>query len=216
MKLYQFAYSPFAAKVRKCLEWKRLPFDVVEVPYLDRRELHQVTGGSVHVPVLVDGNLVVSDSARITAYLDESYRPSLRPGHLCGPAVVIEQWADGPLEDVAFRLAAPRVEGRMAALNGGREDAAAMYRVIKERKFGAGCLDAWRAAEDELGARLSSLLAPLAATLALTPFLLGEHPTVGDAAVWGNLYMIEAVWPGRVRELERPIVEWYARVSEAR
>ena len=214
MKLYQFAYSPFAAKCRKCLEWKRLEFEAVEVPYLDRRELVRVSGG-VHVPVLADGNLVVVGSDRITAYLDESYRPSLRPGHLCGPATVLEQWADGPLEDVAFRLAAPRVEARMAELNGGRDDARAMYRVIKERKFGAGCLDAWRAAEDELHARLRALLQPLAVTLQSTPWLLGDAPTVGDAAVWGNLYMIESVWPGFARGLDAPLSEWYARASSA-
>ncbi|HUS63961.1 MAG TPA: glutathione S-transferase N-terminal domain-containing protein, partial [Kofleriaceae bacterium] len=103
MKLYQFAYSPFAAKVRKCLELKGIAYQTVEVPYLDRRELMSVSGGNVHVPVLVDGLTVVADSVRITAYLDERYPPSLRAGALAGPAVVFEQWADGPLEDVAFK-----------------------------------------------------------------------------------------------------------------
>jgi glutathione S-transferase len=214
MKLYQFAYSPFAAKCRKCLAWKRLAFEIVEVPYLDRRELVKVSGG-VHVPVLVDGNLVIAESARITAYLDETYAPSLREGRACGPAVALEAWADGPLEDVAFRLAAPRLEPRMVEQSGGREDAPAMFRMIKERRYGAGCLDAWRAAEEELNARLRALLAPFAVTLASSPFLLGEHPTVGDAAVWGNLYMIEAASPGFARALPSPIAEWYARVSEA-
>jgi glutathione S-transferase len=214
MKLYQFAYSPFAAKVRKVLALKRLPFEIVEVPYLDRRELLRVSGG-VHVPVLVDENFVIADSARITAYLDEEYAPSLREGHLAGPATVFEQWADGPLEDIAFRLAAPRVEAHMVALNGGRDDARAMYRVIKERKFGAGCIDAWRDAEDELVARLRALCAPLETTLAITPFLLGEHVTVGDCAVWGNLYMLELAWPGFVAETLPRMAAWYARVQDA-
>src|SRR4051812_41867507 len=99
MKLFQFAYSPYAAKVRKCLELKHLAYEIVEVPYLDRRELMAVTGGSVHVPVLVDGRTVVTDSPRITAWLDEHHAPSLRPGALAGPAVVFEQWADQVLED---------------------------------------------------------------------------------------------------------------------
>jgi glutathione S-transferase len=215
MRVYQFAYSPFAAKVRKCLELKHLTYQVVEVPYLDRRELLAVSGGWAHVPVLVDGHTVVTDSPRITAYLDERYEPSLRPGTLVGAATVYEQWADQVLEDVAFRLAAPHVEERMAALNGGREDARAMYRLVKERKFGPGCIDAWRAAGAELGARLAALLHPLGGTLAVQPFLLGERPTLADAAVWGNLYMVESVLPGRVASIGPALGEWYRRVGDA-
>jgi glutathione S-transferase len=37
MRLFQFSYSPFAAKVRACLELKGVAFEPVEVPYLDRR-----------------------------------------------------------------------------------------------------------------------------------------------------------------------------------
>src|SRR5262249_14747378 len=110
MKLYQFAYSPYAGKVRKCLELKGLHYDAVEVPYMDRRELIALTGGWISVPVLLDGSTVVSDSPRIAAYLDQHYAPSLRPGALVGPASALEQWADQVLEDVAFRLAAPTIE----------------------------------------------------------------------------------------------------------
>jgi glutathione S-transferase len=211
MRLYQFAYSPFAAKVRKCLELKQIAFETVEVPYLDRRALLAATGGSwAHVPVLVDGDRVITDSPRITAYLDARYAPSLRPSPA---ATVYEQWADQILEDVAFRLAAPQVEARMAELNGGRDDARAMYRIVKERKFGAGCIERWHADEGALQASLRALTAPLAEGLAAAPFLLGERPTLADAAVWGNLYMVESVRPGEVARLG--LADWYARVARA-
>src|SRR5512140_3130528 len=101
MRLHQFPYSPFAAKVRKCLELKGIAFEVVNVPYLDRRELVELTGGTLQIPVLEDGARVMDESARITAYLDETYQPSLREVPL---SVVIEGWADNVLEDVTFRL----------------------------------------------------------------------------------------------------------------
>jgi glutathione S-transferase len=207
MKLYQFRYSPYAAKVRKCLELKRLAYQIVEVPYLDRRELVALTGGYAHVPVLAAGDQVVFDSARITAWLDEKHAPSLRPEG--GAAVVFEQWADSVLEDQAFRLAAPVMELQIAEQNGGREDARAMYRLVKERKFGTGCLDAWRADERGLASRVSALLAPLRAR----PFLLGEEATLADAAVWGNLHMIECVSPGRAAHLAPHLAEWYQRLD---
>jgi glutathione S-transferase len=207
MKLYQFRYSPYAAKVRKCLELKRLAYEIVEVPYLDRRELVALTGGYAHVPVLVAGGEVLCDSARITAWLDEKHAPSLRKD---GAAVVFEQWADAILEDQAFRLAAPAMELQIAELNGGREDARAMYRLVKERKFGVGCIDAWRKDERGFASRVSALLAPLRAE----PFLLGEEATLADAAVWGNLHMIECVTPGRAVELAPHLAEWYRRLDE--
>lgn len=161
MKPFQFVYSPYAAKVRKYLELKGLPCEMVEVPYLDRRELAALTGGVVTEPVLSDGETVVWESARITAYLDERCPPSLRPARLGAATSVFEAWADTVLEDVAFRLAAPPIEKRLPEHNGGRQDAGAIYRLMNERKFGPGCVDAWLAGAPGSLARLQSLLAPL-------------------------------------------------------
>jgi glutathione S-transferase len=213
MRLFQFSYSPFAAKVRKCLELKGLEVEVVEVAYLDRRELVALTGGHVHVPVLDDGGKVVTDSARITAYLDERYESSLRLDPL---AVVVEQWAEGPLEDVAFRVATPGLEARFAQIQGGREDARALFRVMKERRYGAGCVEAWRREADELSARLVALLAPVAKKVGRQPFLLGETPTLADAAVYGQLFMVEAGAPGWIAACAPALRDWWERLRAAR
>jgi glutathione S-transferase len=198
LRLYQFAYSPYAAKVRLVLDLKRLDYEIIEVPYLDRAEVMRLTHQIV-LPVLTDGDLAIADSPRITAYLDERYAPNLRP---TAAAVVFEQWADSTFEDVAFRIASPLVEPKMPALNGGREDARGMYRYVKERKFGPGCIDEWARTTPALTARLRDLAAPLARTLADSPFLLGTEPSLADAAVWGNLCMLEWAAPGWVgREL---------------
>ena len=203
MKLYQFAYSPYAAKVRKYLEIQRRPFDVIEVPYMERNDIAKLSGQIV-LPVLVDGAAVIADSARITAYLDGPARDA--------SAVVYEQWADSILEDVAFRLASPAVEKKLTDLNHGREDARAMYRFIKERKFGTGCIDAWAASSQELTAKLRALLAPLAHKLEAQPFLLGEFPTLADAAVWGNLHMLDWAMPGWVAREAPEVAGWYGRL----
>jgi glutathione S-transferase len=212
--LYQFAYSPYAAKVRLVLDLKRLPYDVIEVPYMERSEIMRLTNQIV-VPVLTDdasGTLVaIHDSPRITAYLDAHYAPDLRP---TAAAAVFEQWADGPFEDVAFRIASPLVEPRMSDLNGGRPDARGMYRYVKERKFGAGCIDQWARDTPALTARLRDLAAPLAHTLASQPFLLGAEPTLADAAVWGNLYLLDWASPGWVARELPDLAAWYARLAE--
>ncbi|HEY4119065.1 MAG TPA: glutathione S-transferase family protein [Byssovorax sp.] len=213
IRLHSFWYSPYVAKVRKCLELKGLAFEVVEVPYLDRRELCALTRGYIHVPVLEDGAKVVTDSARIAAYLDEAYAPSLREDPV---AVVVEQWAEGPLEDAAFRVAAPGMEDRFAGLQGGREDARAIWRLMKERRYGAGALDAWRRDADALGALLEEALAPVVAVAARRPFFLGDAPTLADAALYGQLFMLEAAVPGWLAARAPTLLPYVARVAEAR
>ena len=212
MRLHQFPYSPFAAKVRKCLELKGVAFEVVNVPYLDRRALVALTGGTLHVPVLEDGRQVMDESARITAYLDATYPPSLRDDPL---APVVEGWADNVLEDVAFRLASPGILDRLAELEG-REDVPAFFRLTKERKYGPGCIGAWRGAERALADRVIALLRPIGQALADRPFVLGPRPSVADAAIYGQLLMLEFAHPGFVgRELPL-MASWYAGLAVER
>jgi glutathione S-transferase len=213
MRLLQFAYSPFAAKIRKVLELKGIAFEIVNVPYLDRRELVELTGGTLQIPVLEDGARVMDESARITAYLDETYQPSLREDPL---SVVIEGWADNVLEDVTFRLGSPGVFDRFAELEGGRKDAPAFFRLVKERRWGPGCIDAWRASERALTERTVALLRPIGRTLAERPFVLGQLASLADAAIYGQLFMVEIGLPGFV-ERELPALDgWYRRVAAER
>jgi glutathione S-transferase len=212
MRLLGFSYSPYVVKVRKCLELKGTPFTYVEVPYLDRRELVGLTGGSVHVPVLEDAGTVVTDSAAITAWLDERHRPSLRTNPM---AVVVEGWADQVFEDTAFRIACPPLEPRMPALLGDREDARALWRLLKERKFGPGCLEAWARDAEALNARAARLLAPLAQAVDRHPFLLGDAPDLADAAVYGQLAFLELAVPGWIRKHAPALAAWFGRVATA-
>jgi glutathione S-transferase len=213
IRLHLFVHSPYAAKVRKCLELKGLAFEVVEVPYLDRRELTRLTGG-IYVPAIEDGGTAMAESARITAYLDERYAPSLRKDPL---AVVLEAWADNVLEDVAFRLASPGLYDRFAGLHGGRADAAELFKLLKERKFGPGCLDVWRASAGAFTARLQELLRPIEAAVADREygFILGPAPSLADAAVWGELWMLEIAYPGFVEKSLAGLAAWYRRVGKA-
>ena len=73
MLLYDNAFSPFARKVRLVLEAKSL--EATTVDGLDKRNheaLHAVNG-RVEVPVLVDDDVVVVNSADIVAYLDHRF-----------------------------------------------------------------------------------------------------------------------------------------------
>lgn len=208
MRLLQFPYSPFAAKLRVCLKLKGVACEIVDVPYLDRREVVALTGG-VSVPVLVDGDTVLTDSPRIAAWLDERFPPSLRGGPFGSLAVVIEQWAEGTLEEVAFRFACPGLERQIVAANGGRTDAGAMFRLVKERKYGSGCIELWRRDEAHLEAQLLVLLEPIAEALKTRRFLLGDAAMIADAAVYGQLQMVEYARPGWVAAKAPGLAAWF-------
>ena len=72
MKLYQFETCPYCQRVRIALEAKGIEYEKVEVPQDrdERTELFELSGQYM-VPVLVDGDKVISDSAAIIAYLGE-------------------------------------------------------------------------------------------------------------------------------------------------
>src|SRR5229473_138862 len=70
LKLYQFHSSPFCAKVRKILDYKGFEYEVVEVDYLDRRALLEVSG-QILVPALQFDNETIVDSNTIANRLEE-------------------------------------------------------------------------------------------------------------------------------------------------
>ncbi len=108
MKLFRFPYSCYALKARSLLALAGARVEVVDVPYGDRAELVELTGGYIHVPVLVDdsGNVHV-DSRTISEFVVA--RPGLVPSPLAGPVWAYADWCDQVLEDPCFKLAAPAV-----------------------------------------------------------------------------------------------------------
>jgi glutathione S-transferase len=211
MKLYRFRYSPYARKVQMVLDLLGARYELVEVPYSDRNELARITGGYIYVPVLVDdgGEVVVESRAICERLLARDGGSRLLPSPWEGPIWAYADFTDGALEDVLFRIASPGVRDRWTT-PGDR----ALYVLIKERKFGAGCVDAWARERPTLIARARHLLAPTLRTLAARPFLFGDTPTFADAALYGQCAMLEEADPQLLPQVAEALVP-YARRLEA-
>jgi len=71
IKLYQFESCPYCRRVRVALEAKGIDYEKIEVPLYrsERKELFELSG-QYQVPVLIDGDKVISDSSRIIEYLN--------------------------------------------------------------------------------------------------------------------------------------------------
>lgn len=211
MKLFKFSYSPYARKVQAILDLSGLAYDAVEVPYGDRRELVSVTGGYLQVPVLVDDAAKVwTDSRTICERLLSGETAALlTPAPLEGPIWAYADFCDGPLEDILFRIATPLLVAKKAT-----PEERALFVYIKERKFGPGCVERWHGERDQLMARGQQLLAPTLRTLSQTPFLFGSRPTLADAALYGNLIMLESASPTLPAQLGAPLPDYMKRLSE--
>lgn len=211
MKLFKFAYSPYARKVQVVLDLAGVVYEAIEVPYGDRSALVAVTGGYLQVPVLVDGSgNVVTESRRICEQvITGPVAARLTPSPFEGPIWAYADFCDGPLEDVLFRIATPD----LVRLKETAEERA-LFVYIKERKFGAGCVDRWRADRDSLLAQGRKLLEPTLRTLEQQPFLFGQNPTLADAALYGNLAMLIAADPRLLDALGGGSSSFVRRVDE--
>lgn len=184
-RLYQFVSSPFCAKVRKILDFKGIDYEIVEVDYLERKEL-LTASGQLMVPALtLDGGETIVDSVRIAARLEELQpEPTLLPAGSRGMHRVLAGYIDNQLEDALFRAAIP---DELAHWHERGSDRAAFWRLIRERKYGAGFVEQMLATHDAEMARASAALAPFEEALGERPFMLGRLG-LADFALYGQLY----------------------------
>jgi len=211
MKLYRLPYSPYARKVQLLLDLLGRRYTTVDVPYSDRSELATLTGGYIYVPVLVeDDGTVITDSRRICEHLLTGEAGArFVPPPFEGPVWAYCDWCDGALEDVLFRIASPAIRDRWR-----NPSDRALYVLIKERKFGAGCIDAWERDREGLLERANALLAPTARTLAARPFLFGDAPTLADVSLYGEFAMLTYGDPQLVTRLPAEFPPWLRRLEE--
>jgi glutathione S-transferase len=211
MRLYRFEYSCYARFVQAACELAGAPCELVDVPFGNREELAALTGGYIQVPVLVtDDGTVLTDSRRIVATLVERDPrfAGLVPAADAAAVWAYVDWAQNVLEDVAFRLASTGLRHRFPSAW-----ERALFVFVKERKFGGGCVDAWERDADALFEKVRELLAPTIATLSDRPFLFGAQPTVADAALYGQIIMLEFGTPDRVAALSPRLHAWKRRLE---
>jgi len=187
LTLYQFATSPFCAKVRKILDFKGLDYRRVEVDYLERKEL-LIASNQVMVPALtLESGETIVDSDRIAMQLDGIYpEPTIFPPEWRGIHLALARYFDGEFEDALFRAALPDELDHFARLGRDRES---FYRLIRERKYGAGFCDETVRRHATHWARALEVLAPLDETLLDRAFLLGRIG-YADFALYGQLSLL--------------------------
>jgi len=136
--LFQFVSSPFCAKVRKILEYKGVDFEIVEVDYLERKELLAASGQLI-VPAITtaDGRGDRRFRSNREAAEELFPTPTIFPPGSRGVHLAMARFIDTELEDALFRFV---IDDEAAHYRRQGADREAFWRLIRDRKFGPGFL----------------------------------------------------------------------------
>ena len=215
MELIQFPWSPYCLVQKRILEFSGVAHKVTNVPPSDRSLVWKLTKQRYYqVPVIKDGRNVLfetdENSQVIAKYLDAKLKLGLFPRQWDGLQRILWRYIDNDVEGATFRLNDSYFKEFVPAaeqLN---------YLRFKERKFGRGCIDQWRADRRQWQTQLAALLIPFEQMLGTRNFLLDDQPRFVDFDLWGIL--ANFLYSGHYRlPTNLPKVKvWYRRMSTIR
>jgi glutathione S-transferase len=215
--LYQFVTSPFCSKVRKILDYKGLDYQIVEVDYVERKELIAASG-QIMVPALRlehgegagGGVETIVDSDRIAMRLEELCpAPAILPSRTRGLHLALTRYIDSEVEEALFFAAVPD-EAEYFARQGA--DRLALFRFIRERKYGAGFCERMEREREANMVRVREVLAPFEMALEHGAFLLGGAG-LADFALYGQLHFLAFTGVLKIPHDLARLREFYGRVD---
>lgn len=187
IELIQFPWSPFCLVQRRILEFSGTPFKITNLRLTgDRSWVWKLTQERYYgVPVIKAGRSVVfevaDDSQVIAKYLDKTMALGLFPASFEGVQAILWRYIENEIEGVGFKLNDIYFKEFVV-----QADQVSFIRH-KERKFGRGCLQQWRAQKPALLKQLESQLVPFEQMLRPHRFLLGDRPYFVDFDLFGML-----------------------------
>ncbi len=177
-------FSPYCWRTRMALAHKGLAVETIPWRFTEKAAL--AFSGQGRVPVIRDGDRVVSDSWAIAEYLEDAYpdRPALFGGATGrAHARFVNAWADGVIMAGIARLIVRDLLEVVAAQD--RE----YFRESREARFGM-TLEAVQDGRETRVEEFRAMLAPVRMVLAKQVWLGGETPSYADYIVFGSLQ-----WP---------------------
>ena len=201
-------FSPFCWRTRFALAHKELAATRVPVRFTEKDVI--AFSGQTRVPVLVDGDKVISDSWKIACHLEEAYpgRPSLFGDDKAHSLTrFIDLWGTQSLFPPMVRLVLFDVLDHLNV-----EDAA-YIRETREKQLGIK----WqmlREQRDEHHPLFRQQLAPLRLLLRQQPFLSGLAPAYADYSVFGLFQWARMISDYRLLEVDDPLQEWHRVMAD--
>lgn len=212
IELIQFPWSPFCITQRRILEYAAIKHRLRNIPSTDRSLVWRLTRERYYqVPVLKDGTQIIfetSDTSQVIAkYLDQKFQLGLFTPETKGVQSILWQYAEDQIEGLSFKLCDAYYEEVLP-----KKEWLPFIRH-KERKFGRGCLQQWRANQETMLAELAQKLMPFEQMLETRPFLLTDRPHFIDFDLYGMLATLLFNGHHRLPADHKRLTAWYARMT---
>jgi glutathione S-transferase len=201
-------FSPYCWRTRMALAHKGLAVETIPWRFTEKAAL--AFSGQARVPVIRDGDRVISDSWAIAEYLEASYpdRPSLF-GSETGQAHArfINAWADGVMLGGIARLILRDLLDVVAPQD------RAYFRDSRETRFGR-TLEAIQADRDTRVAEFRDSLLPVRLVLGRQTWLGGTAPSYADYIVFGTLQWPRCASRFEVLAADDRVAAWRERMLD--
>lgn len=198
-------FSPACWRTRMAMAHKQLEYETRPTRFGDISTI--AGGGHKTIPVIEDGDEIVSDSFVIAEYLERTYpnRPSLF-GDARGLeyARFLNNWANSVIQGA---LAPMVMFDIYQQLDESDKD---YFRTSREARFGM-TLEEVPEGREERAEKFAKVLAPLRTNLQAAPYLGGDEPFYGDYAVFGPFQWARVVSNFPVLAADDPINQWFDR-----
>ncbi len=224
IQLYQYEVCPYCCKVKAVLDYKKIPYEKIEVNPMTHEELVWNKEALDHdkVPVLVDGKKTVLESNDIIRYLDETY-PEKRVFSKAKATKQVEwmRFADDELVQILpaniYRTFPEALDSfkyitkvgkfpawkRYYLMLGG---AVAMTIVAKKGMKKRGISDP--------RGELEKVLKTLADGLGDQKFLGGASPDVSDLVCFGILQSVRGLKVWSFISRNKKVADWFERLEK--
>ena len=202
-------FSPYCWRIRMALAHKGLEHDTIPWRFTETDAL--APHGADKVPVLLDGDMVLSDSWDIALYLEDAYpdRPSLFGGS-GGRAMgrMLNWWGDIAVIGGIFPMIALDIHGHL------RPAEQVYFRDTREKRLGKTLEQAAADRDTAVEAFRRSLL-PMRMTLKTQPYLGGDAPNYADYIVFGGFQWARVTSAFRLLKEDDPIYAWRQTLLDA-
>jgi glutathione S-transferase len=201
-------FSSYCWRSRMALLHKGLEFTTLPWRFTEKEAI--AFSGQGRVPVLVDGETVVSDSWAIAEHLERGYpeAPSLFGGD-AGRAVT--RFVNEFTDSVVNTGIAPLIVSDILPLL--HEKDRAYFRASREKHFGKSLEEVTANRETEV-AHFRQLLDPFRRVLVRQPFLGGEIPLYADYILFGSLQWARCVSTFELLAGDDPVSVWRERLLD--
>jgi glutathione S-transferase len=202
-------YSQYCWRAKLALKHKGLDFELIPLILTNKDAI--AFAGANSVPVMVDGDVVKTDSWDIATYLDEHYAngPSLLGGSVgAGVTRVVNSWSDRAVNVALGPLIARDI------LDATHPDDRSYLRGNLEKLYKKTLEEVQEGREDRVNG-LYRTLDPIRTTFRKgQKFIGGERPSYADYVVFSQFQWARVVSPFKLLDKDDPVFVWRERILD--